>query len=191
MNSFFCELWSRSSGPGSHSFELPGCVLSQVACFEIIFLTFHACQLNTFTKIYYTVWLLPKRQNELEMAFCLFILKLDWNFQVLKNYRFPISTQRHISAWSVNCQESNPGLRRNIQPPWPITCNKPNTQVRECCLFMYMKPFRSAEWWTLILQSFSPMVEIPFPDISSSKTQSVDLFCFSILRFISVQSFVI
>ena len=36
-----------------------------------------------------------------------------------------------------------------------------------------------------------PMVEIPFPDISSPKTQSVDLFCFSILMFTSVQNLVI
>ena len=36
-----------------------------------------------------------------------------------------------------------------------------------------------------------PMVEIPFPDISSPKTQSVDLFCFSILMYSSVQSLVI
>ena len=35
------------------------------------------------------------------------------------------------------------------------------------------------------------MVEIPFPDISSPKTQSVDLFCFSILMYNSVQSLVI
>ena len=35
-----------------------------------------------------------------------------------------------------------------------------------------------------------PMVEIPIPDISSPKTQSVDLFCFSILIFTSVQSLV-
>jgi hypothetical protein len=35
-----------------------------------------------------------------------------------------------------------------------------------------------------------PMVEIPFPDISSPKPQSVDLFCFSILMSSSVQSLV-
>ena len=34
-----------------------------------------------------------------------------------------------------------------------------------------------------------PMVEIPFPDISSPKAQSVDLFCFSILMYSFVQSF--
>ena len=35
-----------------------------------------------------------------------------------------------------------------------------------------------------------PTVEIPFPDISESspKPQSVDLFCFSILMYSSVQS---
>ena len=51
---------------------------------------------------------------------------------------------------------------------------------------MYMKPSRSAEWFQ--------MVEIPVPDISSPKTQSVDLFCFSILiclMYSSVQSLVI
>ena len=36
-----------------------------------------------------------------------------------------------------------------------------------------------------------PMVEIPFPDISSPKIQSVDLFCFSILMLSSMQSLVI
>ena len=35
------------------------------------------------------------------------------------------------------------------------------------------------------------MVEIPFPDISSPKTRSVDLFCTSILMFTSVQCLVI
>ena len=37
----------------------------------------------------------------------------------------------------------------------------------------------------------SPMVKILFPNISSPKTQSVNLFCFSILMFTSVQSLVI
>ena len=36
-----------------------------------------------------------------------------------------------------------------------------------------------------------PMVEIPFPDASSSKSQSVDLLCFSTLMLSSVQSLVI
>ena len=36
-----------------------------------------------------------------------------------------------------------------------------------------------------------PMVEIPFPDISSSKSQSVDLFSFSTPMLSSVQSLVI
>ena len=36
-----------------------------------------------------------------------------------------------------------------------------------------------------------PIVEIPFPDISFPKAQSVDLFCFIILMFTSVQSLVI
>ena len=30
--------------------------------------------------------------------------------------------------------------------------NKPNTQMKECRLYMYMKPFRPAEWWTFISQ---------------------------------------
>ena len=42
--------------------------------------------------------------------------------------------------------------------------NKPNTQL----LHMYMKPFRSAEWYS---DSHFPMVKIPVLDISSSKTQ--------------------
>ena len=42
-----------------------------------------------------------------------------------------------------------------------------------------------------MVKSHFPMVEIPFPDISYPKTQSVDLFCFSILMFTSVQSLVI
>ena len=36
-----------------------------------------------------------------------------------------------------------------------------------------------------------PMVEIPFPNIYSPKTQSGDISCFSILMFTSVQSLVI
>ena len=42
-----------------------------------------------------------------------------------------------------------------------------------------------------MVNSHFPMVEIPFPDISSPKTQSVDLYSFSILKFTSVQSLVI
>ena len=42
-----------------------------------------------------------------------------------------------------------------------------------------------------MVNSHFPMVKIPFPNISSPKTQSVNLFCFSILMFISVQSLVI
>ena len=34
-----------------------------------------------------------------------------------------------------------------------------------------------------MVNSHFPMVEIPVPDISSSKTQSADLFCFSILMY--------
>ena len=42
-----------------------------------------------------------------------------------------------------------------------------------------------------MVNSHFPMVEIPFPDISSPKTQSDDLFCFSLLMHSSVQSLVI
>ena len=42
-----------------------------------------------------------------------------------------------------------------------------------------------------MVNSHFPMVEIPFPDISSPKPQNVDLFCFSILMCSSVQSLVI
>ena len=41
-----------------------------------------------------------------------------------------------------------------------------------------------------MVNSHFPMVEIRFPDISSPKTKSVDLFCFSILILSSVQSLV-
>ena len=47
--------------------------------------------------------------------------KLDSNFQVLKNYRFSIPAQCHICAEDTNGLESNPGPRRNFQPPWPIS----------------------------------------------------------------------
>ena len=36
-----------------------------------------------------------------------------------------------------------------------------------------------------------PMVDIPFSYVSSPKTQIIDLFCFSILMFYSMQSLVI
>ena len=32
-----------------------------------------------------------------------------------------LPAQRHFTAWAANCQESNPGLRGNFQPPWPIS----------------------------------------------------------------------
>ena len=46
-----------------------------------------------------------------------------------------------------------PGIkpRSTVELPTTLT-NKPNTQVKECHLYMYIKPFRSAEWWTLISQ---------------------------------------
>ena len=42
-----------------------------------------------------------------------------------------------------------------------------------------------------MVNSHFPMVKIPVPYISSSKAQSVNLFCFSILMYFSVQSSVI
>ena len=42
-----------------------------------------------------------------------------------------------------------------------------------------------------MVNSHLPMVKIPFPDVFSPKTQSVDFFCFSILMFTSVHSLVI
>ena len=33
-----------------------------------------------------------------------------------------------------------------------ILTNKPNTQVKDCHLYLYLKPFHSAEWWTCISQ---------------------------------------
>ena len=46
-------------------------------------------------------------------------------------------------------------------------------------------------WFCRMVNSHFPMAEIPFPDISSPKTQSVNLFCFSILMYNYVQSLVI
>ena len=43
--------------------------------------------------------------------------------------------------------------------------NKPNTQVKDYYLFMSMKPFRSAEWWTFIFQNGRNSIS----DISSPK----------------------
>ena len=42
-----------------------------------------------------------------------------------------------------------------------------------------------------MVNSHFPMVKLPVPYISSSKTQSVDLFCFSILMYFSVQILVL
>ena len=62
------------------------------------------------------------------------------------------------------------------------SANKPNTQVKEYSLYMYMKPFHFCR----MVNFHFPIVEIPFPDISSPKFQSVDIFCFSILMYSSV-----
>ena len=67
---------------------------------------------------------------------------------------------------------------------WHAVTNKPNIQVQECYLSMYIKPFRSVNFLSLRLK-------IPFPDISSPNCQKVDLFCFRILMFTSAQSSVI
>ena len=67
-----------------------------------------------------------------------------------------------------------PGIKpwSTVELPATLT-NKPYTQVKECHLYMYMI--------CKMVKSHFPMVEIPFPDISSLKTQSVD--CFSVLIF--------
>ena len=56
-----------------------------------------------------------------------------------------------------------------------------------------MQTFRLYEtiYFSRMVNFHLPIVEIPFPDISLAKNQSVDLFCFSILMLTSVQSLVI
>ena len=78
--------------------------------------------------------------------------------------QFP--TQRHFSARASNCQEMNQGLRRNFQPPWPIS-----QRLKWKNLYKYMKRFHSAEWWTLISQWSKfhfPIFLLPKPKVSVS-----------------------
>ena len=63
--------------------------------------------------------------------------------------------------------------------------NKPNTQVKECYLCLYV--YEAISFYRMVNFLF-PMVEIPFPDISLPKTQSVDFFCFRIVMSISLQT---
>ena len=37
----------------------------------------------------------------------------------LQNLQYPV--QRHFSVWTINCQESKPGLQQNFQPPYPVS----------------------------------------------------------------------
>ena len=48
---------------------------------------------------------------------------LNWSrgWRIIATIQVLIDTQRHFSAWAVNCYESNPRLRRNFLPPWPIS----------------------------------------------------------------------
>ena len=91
--------------------------------------------------------------------------------------------QRHFFAWAENCQESNPGLLWNFQQPWPTS---QTLRWKNAIFYGY----KTIVFCRKVNFHF-PMVEIPVPYIFSPKTQSVNLFCFSILLLTSVLSLVI
>ena len=81
----------------------------------------------------------PKCQNELVLSAC-FIIGLKCQE---KSQKFPISCP--TTHFCLSCEL--PGIEAGSTAKLPITLtNKPNTQVKECYLYMYMKSFRSAKW---------------------------------------------
>ena len=108
-----------------------------------------------------------KTQKRIRSAVFSVYLKIGLKLESYKNYRISFSAQWHISAWAADS-----GIESRSTAWLPITralTNKPNTQVRECYLVMYIKPFRSAEWWTLISQwsKFDfPIFLLPKPKVS-------------------------
>ena len=119
----------------------------------------------------------PKRiRNGILSVYFEIGLKLS-SFKKLQKFDFcPTS----LSAWAVNCQESNPGLRRNFQPPWPISQTLRWTNAVFTCI-----------WNHSVLQNG----ELSFPNGQNSISwyffSQTSKFCFSILMYSSVQSLVI
>ena len=95
------------------------------------------------------------------------IFKIGLKSQILKNQKFVGSCPTPLFCLSCNMPGIKP--RSTAKLPTTLTSNlKPNTQVKECHLFMYKKSFRSAELG--MVNSHFPMLKIRFPDISSPKT---------------------
>ena len=67
--------------------------------------------------------------------------------QVLKIQKFVGSCPTPL--FCLSCELPGIESRSTAQLSTTMT-SKPNTQVKECYLFIYKKPFCSAEWWTLI-----------------------------------------
>ena len=103
----------------------------------------------------------PKRIRIAVLSVCIQV-KIGLDCQVKKNQKFPISCP--TTLFCLNCELSGIHPRSTMELPTNLT-NKPNTQVKDYYLFMSMKPFRSAEWWTFIFQNGRNSIS----DISSPK----------------------
>ena len=121
----------------------------------------------------------PKRIRIAVLSVC---FKIRLKRQVKKNLKFPITCCPTIFCLSFELSGIEPRSMAELQT---TLTNKPKTQVKESIFYVYETiTFRR------VVNFHFPMIQIPFPyhDISSPKTLSVDLFCFSILMFTSLQS---
>ena len=93
-----------------------------------------------------------KTPKQIGIAICLLALKLDKNIKSKKIRIFQFPAQRHFSAWTANCQESNPGLLLNFQPPGPTSQTLKWKNAIFTCLWNHSVlqngelSFSSAEW---------------------------------------------
>ena len=71
------------------------------------------------------------------------------NSSTLKNRILQFPAQRHFYCLNCKLLGIEPGSKAEFPSTWT---NKPNTQEKDCYLYMFMNPFRSAEWWTCIFQ---------------------------------------
>ena len=132
-----------------------------------------------------TALVFPKSKNDENFVFKLKLPPVQQKFKFLKirNLQFP--AQCHFPAWATNCQECNLHLLQNFQPPWPI-CQTLTGRWKNASIWNHSV----LHWICRLVNCRFPMVEVPFSYFTSPKTQSIDLFWFSILMFTSVQNLV-
>ena len=86
-----------------------------------------------------------KTQKRIRNGVLSVYFKIALKISSFTKQRISISAYHTVAHFCLSIEL--PGIE-----PWSTAClrtiftSKPNTQVKECHLYMYMKPFRSAEW---------------------------------------------